>query len=242
MTEQTQQTMPVPDQADNKPRTAAVAKPPVVDPEAPYGWIRDPKTGETRPKKRPGKQARAQPAPPNRAATSARDRPAPAKPKAKDYSEPLTDTIQGFWMLLAGIPTPDKPVKLAGVNVQALSIRAKAQAAVLEENSGNLVAAVNLVAQHNKQVQREVERWTADSSPAWVLPAMMAILPFAVQSAQVWRVPVAGDLTAMAKQTDAKFEELVKAMSRPSTIAETVSMVTGLAEEAANLNGQPASA
>jgi hypothetical protein len=237
MSQPSEPTGPVADPSDSKPRSVTVPKSPVADPEAPYGWIKDLKTGETRPKKRPGKQRTTTLPPPKRPATEARSKAAPASSKAKDYREPLMESVEGVWMILAAIPTPDKPAKIAGIDVQALAIRAKAQAAVLEDNAGQVVQAANVVAQHNKQFGRGVEKWVADTGPAWILPAMMAILPFVVQSAQVWRVPVAGDLLELAKRTDAKFDELFKSMTVPGPVQNDIDTLNDLQAEAV-ANGQ----
>jgi roadblock/LC7 domain-containing protein len=213
---------PVPELADSKPRAITAAKEPVTNPEAPYGWMKDPKTGETRPRKRPGRQAKADaPPPPGRASNASRERQAPPSgKKSVDYRKPLMDTVEGFWMILAAIPSSDKPVKVAGIDVHSLTIRAKAQAAVLEENAAQLVNAANMVAQHNDSFAKGVEKWTSSTGSAWIMPAMMAVLPFAVASAQVWRVPVEGDLTLLAKQTEAKFDELFKNMKGSGMPAE----------------------
>jgi hypothetical protein len=210
---------------DLRPRTTApptapktpTFKPAVADPEAPYGWIDDPTApGGRRPKKRPGKQSTkgTLPPPAKRPATEPRTRSAPAgSSRPKDYSQPLAEAAQAVWFLLAGVPTPDEPTKVLGVDLVSASIRLKAQAAVLEDNTGQIVASVNLMAQHSKPVRTAVEKYTAETGPAWILPAMMALLPFAVQSAMIWRAPVPGDLSDLAKRTDAKFDEVVKAMT-----------------------------
>jgi hypothetical protein len=229
--------MPAPDPADTKPRTATAPKPPVADPEAPYGWMRDPKTGETRPKKRPGRQGTktATPPPSHRPTTQARTRSAPAA-GAKDFTGQLAEAGQGIWLLLAGIPTPDKPVRIAGIDMTAISIRAKAQAAVLDQNLGQIVASVNLMAQHSKPVRNAVVRYTADTGPAWVLPAMMALAPFVFQSAMIWRAPVSGDITNLARHTDTKFDEVVKAMSVPPPVQ---TIMDGMSE-GSSVNGEHA--
>lgn len=216
--------LPVTEPGDSKPRAITAAKDdPVTNPEAPYGWMKDPKTGESRPRKRPGRQARSDTAPPpGRPSNASRERQAPpSAKKSVDYRKPLMDTVEGFWMILAAIPSSDKPTKVAGIDVHALTIRAKAQAAVLEDNAGQLVNAANMVAQHNDAFARGVEKWTSSTGPAWIMPAMMTVLPFVVASAQVWRVPVEGDLTLLAKQTEAKFDELIKNMKEGTTSEES---------------------
>jgi hypothetical protein len=211
----TAETIPVASQADARVRSAP--KPVVADPDAPFGYMKDPKTGEVRPRKRPGKQVKSAPAPPSRPSNAARTAPSTGK---KDYTGPLSDTVQGLWMILAGIPTPEKQVKFGGLDLQAASIRMKAEAAILEANGTRVVHAVNIMAQHNKQVAKGIEKWAADTGPAWVLPVMMTLLPFAVQSASVWNAPVEGDITLLAKSTEAKFDELVKGMMAPTATQE----------------------
>ena len=70
MTEPTPDVL-TPAAGDRKTRTTG----PPTDPEAPYGYMKDPKTGETRAKKRPGKTSGPKvEAPPKRPANKARPR------------------------------------------------------------------------------------------------------------------------------------------------------------------------
>lgn len=206
-----------PDPEDKKTRAALPAgKPPVTDPEAPYGWMTDPKTGERRPKKRPGKQSKNQPPPPGRKTNAARSAPkgSTGTPKAPaDYSQPVFELINGLWMLGAGVPTVEN--KVFGYDLKPLTIRVKAQAAILKDNAVPITKGVNLMAQNNDAVRRGVEKLTSDGdSPLWVLPAMFALLPFVAQSAAMWRAPVAGDVELLAKRTENEWEDFMGAAMR----------------------------
>lgn len=214
--------LPVADAADMKVRAATVPKSPVTDPDAPFGYMTDPVTKQVRPRKRPGKQAKSAPAPPSRPSNASRQRAAaPGEGKAKkNYTAPLTETFQGVWMLMAGVPTPKGEVRVLGVDLQSASLRLKAQASVLEDNGERLVSSINMMAQHNAQVARGIEKITADSGPAWILPAMMALVPFAVQSAAVWTAPVENGIRELAEKTEAQFDELFRTIQSQATNPE----------------------
>jgi hypothetical protein len=201
-----------PDAADKKTRKADGT---TTDPEAPYGWMKDPKTGETRPKKRPGKQGSktAEP-PPTRPTNKARTRtrPASSAPGGGDFAKPIGELCQGVWMIFAAVP--DVSMKLGPVDLHAISTRLKAQAAVMNDNSDGLVNGLNMVAQHNETFRKGVNKLADESGPAWILPAMMVLLPFVGQSVAMWRAPIAGDVELMAKATEAQFDEIMNGALR----------------------------
>lgn len=202
-----------PDAEDKKTRTAQAT----ADPEAPYGWMKDPKTGETRPKKRPGKQGSktAEP-PPSRPTNKARSKPAPAAKtpggQAPDYSKPIGELCQGIWMIMAAPPAVN--FKMGSIDVGAGLVRLKAQAAIMNQNSDGLVNGLNMIAQHNPSFRKGIDKLAAETGPAWILPAMMVLLPFAGQSVAMWRAPIAGDVELMAKETEAAFDQIMNGTMR----------------------------
>lgn len=200
-----------PDADDKKTRKAD--KSPVSDPEAPFGWMKDPKTGETRPRKRPGKQssgAKTEP-PPRRAATKARSAPAPAR-AAQDYAGAIGELAQGVWMIMAAVPTVDQ--KVGKINLADVSTRFKAQASILKENGDGVVKGLTMMAQHNAQVRAGIDKLSSETGPAWILPAMMLMLPFVGQSAAMWRAPVSGDVTLLARRTEKEFDDMMNSAMR----------------------------
>lgn len=222
-----------PTAADNKPRTAT-GKPPVVDPDAPFGYMKDPKTGETRPKKRPGKQGKTAPAPRNRPSNQARQ--AKTVPtQTTDYRGAVMQLLDGVWTLAASVPDVDPGTKVLGFGLHDPVIRIKAQAAIMKDNGQGLVNGIGIMAQHSAPVRNFIVKAGDEAGPAWILPAMMAMLPFVVQSASMWKAPVAGDVEKLAKRTDAEFDELVKgAMAQAEAEAEF------LAQSAAQFEAQDA--
>jgi len=196
---------------DRKTRSADKV---TTDPEAPYGWMTDPVTKERRPKKRPGKQSKNQQAPPTRPTNKARTAPPPAGSgdDLKDYSGPVSELCQGVWMILASVPTAD--LKIGKISLHDASIKAKAQAAILKENGGQVVKGVGMIAEHNAGFRKGLDKLVAESGPAWVLPAMFVLMPFVGQSLALWRAPVEGDVTLLAKKTEKEFDDLMNQSMR----------------------------
>jgi hypothetical protein len=212
---------------DSKPRTAtAGGKPPVVDPDAPYGYMKDPATGKTRPKKAPGRGKSAQ-APPDR--PSAKPRAARAVPSPKtDYRRDVMTLLDGVWTLAASVPDVEPGTKVMGVDIRSPLVRVKAQAAIMKDNAMGLVNGFGIMAQHSAPVRNFIAKAGDESGPAWILPAMMALLPFAAQSAAMWRAPLEGDVVKLAERTSAEFDELVKgAMAQAEAMAQDGSASNG---------------
>lgn len=168
------------------------------DPDAPFGRKLD-----GTPKKAPG----GRPAKPRvvEAPQAAGKAPKPGRGPgqaagAADYAQPLGEFTSAVWMILAAAPVPAEPLR----------IRLRAQAAILKDNQPGLCQGINLMAQHNGTIRRGVEALTMGSA-GWVLPAVMAVAPFAVQSAQLWRTDPA-ELVALAEQTDREWAEQFAAM------------------------------
>lgn len=199
-----------PDANDKKTRKADPG--PVSDPEAPFGWMKDSSApGGVRPRKRPGKQAKSEAPPPSRPATKARSKPAPAAANL-DYSGAIGELAQGVWMVMAAVPSVDQ--KIGKINLADVSTRFKAQASILKDNGDGVVKGLTMMAQHNAQVRGAIEKLSAETGPAWILPAMMLMLPFVGQSAAMWRAPVSGDVTLLAKRTEKDFDDLMNSSMR----------------------------
>jgi hypothetical protein len=156
-----------------------------ADPEAPFGRRLDGKP-KTRPGGRPPKREKP------RETTAAAAAGSPA-----DYSQGLADFTEVIWMALAGTP----------IGNRELRIRARVQAQVLKANQAGVVSGVNIMAQHNGAVRWGVER-LAGGGGAWIFPAALALMPFAVQTAALWRAPVTGDMEAAAGQAEEEFGQV----------------------------------
>jgi hypothetical protein len=188
--------MAVPGPGPDEPEAPA---PPDIgaDEEAPFGRKVDgtPKKGRGgRPPKEP---SRTQPAP---KALSGPQKPAAGGTQAttpRDYSEGLSEFTDVIWLGLAGLPIPGDERR----------IRCRVQAAVLKENQEGFVSGVNIIAQHNSVVRWGVEK-LATGGGAWIFPAVLALMPFAVQTSMLWRVPVNGDMEKMAAKTEEDFTEV----------------------------------
>lgn len=205
---------------DRKARKApAKPKTPVADPAAPYGYMRDPKTGEQRPKKRPGKAASTQPTPRERPGGQARTR--PAAPDKKSRADTINELGQGIWLLLAAVPEVEEGTKMLGRDVYTVAMRCHAQAEIINTNSEGIVRGLVIMAEHSAPVAKAIDRAAAETGPAWILPAMMALLPFAVQSAAMWRAPVKGDVEAMAAKTKEQFNVVIKGIVEESSTDAT---------------------
>lgn len=164
---------------------------------AKYGWTTGP-DGERRAKRAKGRPSTR---PRQTTAPAADGKPAkggktPGDPAAKpDLSGPLTEFTSALWMVMAASPIPSDGIR----------IKVRAQAKVLRENQGGLCQGINLMAQHNGTIRRGVELLTTGNA-GWVLPACMALAPFAVQSASVWKSSPA-DLVALSAETEAEWAE-----------------------------------
>jgi hypothetical protein len=180
------------------PEAPAPPDVPAADPEAPWG-----RTADGRPKRKPGRP------PKNRARTVPGSQVSKAEPAAKggkgdsqarpgrDYTEGLSDFTQLLWMGLAGLPIPGDERR----------IRCRVQAAVLKENQAGVVSGVNIMAQHSGPVRWVVEK-LATGEASWIFPAVLALMPFAVQTSMLWRVPVNGDMAKMAEGVESEFGEV----------------------------------
>jgi hypothetical protein len=90
---------------------------------------------------------------------------------------------------------------------------------VLKEQQAGLVGGVNIIAQHNGIVRWGVEKLAAGDA-AWIFPAALALMPFAVQTSMLWRVPVNGDMEKMAARTEEDFAEVFGSILKQMGLAE----------------------
>jgi hypothetical protein len=180
----------------DEPEAPAPPKREPADPEAPFGRKLD-----GTPKKAPGgRPAKARmiegPQPTGKPQDGKKD----AGP-APDYTQGLSEFTEALWMVLAATPVPWPEVR----------VKVRAQAYVLRSNQGGVVQGVNAMAQHNGTIRWGVEKLTTGSA-GWVLPAVMALAPFAVQSGMIWRAPPNGDMERLAAETEQQWKETFAAM------------------------------
>jgi hypothetical protein len=177
------------------PEAAAPPKRDAPDPEAPYGRKADGTPRKSRPG--PGRP----PKPRMIEAPKDQDQGKAKASTAQDYTTGLTEFTDALWMVMAATPIPH----------DSMRVRIRAQAYVLKTNQAGVVTSVNTMAQHNATIRGGVEKLTMGSA-GWVLPAVMALAPFAVQSAAIWRAPVEGDMRTLADQTEADWSATFAAM------------------------------
>jgi hypothetical protein len=136
--------------------------------------------------------------------------------------------LDGVWTLAASVPDVEPGTKVMGVDIRSPLVRVKAQAAIMKDNAMGLVNGFGIMAQHSAPVRNFIAKAGDESGPAWILPAMMALLPFAAQSAAMWRAPLEGDVVKLAERTSAEFDELVKgAMAQAEAMAQDGSASNG---------------
>jgi hypothetical protein len=183
------------------------------DPEAPFGRRVDgtPKRGRGgRPPKEPSRTMAQAQHPPASAGKPGKGKDATAEQlPGKDYSKGLSDFTEVVWLGLAGIPIPGEERR----------IRCRVQAQVLKSNQAGLVAGVNIVAQHNGAVRWGVEK-LAGGEAAWIFPAALALLPFAVQTSMLWKAPLNGDMEKMAGSVEDEFREVFESILKDMGLVE----------------------
>jgi hypothetical protein len=182
------------------PEFPAPPEQPPPDPDAPFGYRLD-GTPKTRPGGRPPKdKARVQNAP--KAITG------PGKPgkdgktpdAQPDYAAGLREFLGGIQLALAVLPFPNDNVR----------VHARYQSAVIEKTGDGLATGLGTVAEHNAMVRWGVEKLTQGGG-AWVFPAAMAIAPFAVSTAMLWKAPVTEQMTEGARRIEEEAMARLKA-------------------------------
>lgn len=213
-----------PTAADREPRRAEPPRDMPHDPEAPYGWMRDPKTGETRPKKTAGRQKvetgkrKAAPAPPKRRASNvarvarppAEMTPVGAAPvAAADHAEMVGGLVDMAWMIAAALPVPKPSTTPKRFDMSGLSIRLRATAYILSEHKPALAQQGGTIADHVDSIGRGVEALSAKDGKAWVFPVALGLLPFAAAMGAIWRAPLA-EIAPLAEATTQQFRALAE--------------------------------
>jgi hypothetical protein len=90
-------------------------------------------------------------------------------------------------------------------------VRVRLQANLVAEHSAGLTKGIDAAAQNNAVIRRGVEALTMGSA-GWVLPAVLAVAPFAASSYALWR----SDVTQEMAEAALKFETAVKETLGPS--------------------------
>lgn len=165
-----------------------------ADPEAPHG-----RTQDGKPKKGPGgrpPKPRTQEAPrSSQGSSKGKDAKGTDKP-AVDLTQPVVEFCEGLWMLGSMVPIPS----------ENLRVKTRLQAHVLRANEQQVATAVNMMAQNNSTIRSGVEKLTTGNA-GWVLPACMALVPFAVQSAGLWKAPVSEEMKQAADAVEGQFRQ-----------------------------------
>lgn len=183
----------------DEPQAAAPPKR-AADPEAPYG-----RKVDGTPKKAPGGRPARPRVTESKPVTA--EKPGKGKPVEADYTQPLAEFTSALWMILAAAP----------VSAEGLRVKVRAQAKILRDCQPGLCKGVNLMAQHNGTIRRGVEALTMGNA-GWVLPAVMAVAPFAVQSAQIWRTDPA-ELVSLAAEIEAEWAEQLAGLEEEKRLA-----------------------
>lgn len=172
-----------------------------VDPEAPYG-----RTVDGKPKKGPGGRP-----PRDKARTTTKVIEPPQKPgkdgkdkgkadTAASYAKGLAEFLGGVQLALAVLPFPSENVR----------VHARYQSAVIEQTGDGLATGLGTIAEHNPMVRWGVDKLTQGGG-AWVFPAAMAIAPFAVSTAMLWKAPVTEQMAEGADKIEAEAMARLKA-------------------------------
>jgi hypothetical protein len=109
---------------------------------------------------------------------SKKTEPGPA-PSEGAYVQPVSEFLQG--LTIAGALTP--------LPAGALATRVRLQSALVNDHITGLATAVDGAARHNAVIRKGVESLTMGSA-GWVLPAVLAVAPFAAMSFSLWKTPV----------------------------------------------------
>ena len=170
------------------------------DPEAPFGRTKDGAAKKGPGGRPPREKPRTQNAP---KAISGPGKPGkdgkPAAP-AVDYAAGLREFLGGIQLALAVLPFPSDSVR----------VHARYQSAVIEQTGDGLATGLGTVAEHNSMVRWGVEKLTQGGG-AWAFPAAMAIAPFAVSTAMLWKSPVTEQMAEGAEVIEAEAMARLKA-------------------------------
>lgn len=133
-----------------------------------------------------------------------------AKPAPSEgaYVQPVAELLQSLTIVGALAPIPDGP----------LQTRVRLQAYLVGEHAPGLATAVDSAARHNAVIRKAVESLTMGSA-GWVLPAVLAVAPFAAQSLGLWRAPVTEEMAADAKGFEAQVRGAMMAQGQAEQAA-----------------------
>jgi hypothetical protein len=218
---------PEPAAKDSAPRvTKAPEVPP--DPDAPFGWMVDPVTKERRPKRAPGRGATkgkaATPPPPNRAANKPRTVSGePIKP-ARTYPEKIGELADTLWMITAA--TPVVQGQFLGRDLHEVTVKVKAQGAILRDQRPALIQGLGMMAEHSAAVRSGIDWISSDGGPGWILPAVFALMPLVAQTAALWRGPIE-QAAPLAQRTAAEFAQMAQQMGMVPAAAPNPPGVSG---------------
>lgn len=180
-----------------------------TDPEAPFGRRLDGKPKKGRGGRPPKEPSRTQAAPKALTGPQKGGKPGGDPGTARDYSEGLSGFTEVLWLALAGLPIGREPLRT----------RCRVQAAVLKTEQAGLISGVNIMAQHNGVIRWGVEK-LATGDAAWIFPAALALMPFAVQTSMLWRAPVNGDMAKIADKTEEEFAEVFASILKQMGLGE----------------------
>ncbi|HEV2244929.1 MAG TPA: hypothetical protein VGR98_28095 [Streptosporangiaceae bacterium] len=175
------------------PKPKGPAAPPEVDHEAPHGRDEDGKPLEPYGRNKDGsirksaagrksKDDAARTAP---AAQAAAKHAVAAVPEPVNYVPGLTETADGAWMVLSVTAKVGPELPLVGRLIPGRKIAA--QATVFRQNAPSLVGALQYASQHNAAAARWAERLTR-AEVTWTLMFGLMVMPFAIQSAALWKL------------------------------------------------------
>jgi len=175
----------------DEPEAPAPPKREPVDPEAPFG-----RKVDGTPKRAPG----GRPPKPREIEAPKTAGKAQDGPKGQDYAKGIAEFLGGVQLALAVLPCPNEAVR----------IHARYQSAVIEKTGDGLATGLGTVAEHSSVVRWGVEKLTQGGG-AWIFPAVVAIAPFAVSTALLWKAPVTAEMAGVADRIEAEAMARLKA-------------------------------
>lgn len=119
------------------------------------------------------------------------------------YVQPVSEFLQSLTIVGALAPIPSGP----------LQTRVRLQAHLVNMHAPGLATAIDSAARHNELIRKGVESLTMGST-GWVLPAVLAVAPFAAQSLGLWRADVSEDMVAVAKTFEAEVRDAMMAQAQ----------------------------
>lgn len=112
---------------------------------------------------------------------------APQPPAEGHYVRPVSEFLQALTIAGALAPLPAGPTET----------RIRLQGALINKHTPGLATAIDAAARNNTVIRRGVEALTMGSA-GWVLPAVLAVAPFAAESAGLWRGQITEEMSAAA--------------------------------------------